>query len=74
MRAKYDINPKTGECKVTRKEWKPKEGEMYWYVEIVNLSDSITLYHKNGNCFRTKSLAVDADKAIKRLLTSLPHA
>lgn len=28
MECQYDINPKTGECKVTRKKWKPTKNPL----------------------------------------------
>ena len=53
----------TGKYNIKRKPWKPKDGDIYWYVDehgnaLVNgFYDKNALYHMNyyklGNCYRT---------------------
>lgn len=65
--------------------WKPKMGESYWIVYIKSLNthldihtwhtwvnDGIDIGHwKNGNCFKTKEQAKEANQKVKTLLLSL---
>lgn len=59
------------------KRWKPKDGELYWYIDdffTVALSSWDNYSYevrkqKIGNCFKTKSEAIAAAKAVKKLLS-----
>lgn len=52
----------SGKCKAVPKQWKPKNGEQYWYYDSKNGAEC-SYWHgfnydyyswKTGNCFRTE--------------------
>lgn len=65
------------------KEWRPKEGEKYWYITFSVLGifiqdtkfskkySSDVLMLKEGNYFKTKKAA---EKALKRILIILKYS
>lgn len=61
------------------KRWKPKEGDGVWAIDWDGKISIDTFYpyqetaRRFGNCFRTRSAALKARKAVKKLLMSLPN-
>ena len=62
-----------GDVKAVPKQWKPKNGEPYWWYSVYNkkalvgnwdIFTSAFCYWKSGNCFRTKEEAETKGKEI----------
>ena len=67
----------TGDCTIEKMPWKPKNNDIYWYINIdgdlyrtMFLCDNEydLMFYKSGNCFKSKE---DAERNRKRILKEL---
>lgn len=68
------------------KRWKPRKGQWYWYIVAPgDIDEEVNTWtwkgewldnhlYTNGNCFKTKELALKMAKRLKQTLLKGPHS